>query len=53
MHIFKPIVILLCIVCSAIFLNACSHIKEDSEMIIKYLDNRVVKDTYTSKQDES
>ena len=51
MHIFKPIVILLCIVCSAIFLNACSHIKEDSEMIIKYLDNRFGKDAYTIKKD--
>ena len=52
MHIFKPIVILLCIVCSAIFLNACSHIKEDSEMIIKYLDNRFGKDAYTIKKDK-
>ena len=50
MHIFKPIVILLCIVCSAIFLNACSHIKEDSEMIIKYLDKRFGKDAYTIKK---
>lgn len=52
MHIFKPIVILLCIVCSVIFLNACSHIKEDSEMIIKYLDNRFGKDAYTIKKDK-
>ena len=52
MHIFKPIVILLCIVCSAIFLNACSHIKEDSEMIIKYFDNRFGKDAYTIKKDK-
>ena len=52
MNIFKPIVILLCIVCSAIFLNACSHIKEDSEMIIKYLDNRFGKDAYTIKKDK-
>ena len=52
MHIFKPIVILLCIVCSAIFLNACSHIKEDSEMIIKYLDNRFGKDAYIIKKDK-
>ena len=52
MHIFKPIVILLCIVCSAIFLNACSHIKEDSEMIIKYLDNRFGRDAYTIKKDK-
>ena len=52
MYIFKPIVILLCIVCSAIFLNACSHIKEDSEMIIKYLDNRFGKDAYTIKKDK-
>jgi len=52
MHIFKPIVILLCIVCSAIFLNACSHIKEDSEMIIKYLDKRFGKDAYTIKKDK-
>ena len=52
MNIFKPIVILLCIVCSVIFLNACSHIKEDSEMIIKYLDNRFGKDAYTIKKDK-
>ena len=52
MHIFKPIVILLCIVCSVIFLNACSHIKEDSEMIIKYLDNRFGKNAYTIKKDK-
>lgn len=52
MHIFKPIVILLCIVCSVIFLNACSHIKADSEMIIKYLDNRFGKDAYTIKKDK-
>ena len=52
MHIFKPIVILLCIVCSVIFLNACSHIKEDSEMIIKYLDNRFGKDAYTIEKDK-
>ena len=52
MNIFKPIVILLCIVCSVIFFNACSHIKEDSEMIIKYLDNRFGKDTYTIKKDK-
>ena len=52
MNIFKPIIILLCIVCSVIFLNACSHIKEDSEMIIKYLDNRFGKDAYTTKKDK-
>ena len=52
MNIFKPIVILLCIVCSVIFLNACSHIKADSEMIIKYLDNRFGKDAYTIKKDK-
>lgn len=52
MNIFKPIVILLCIVCSVIFLNACSHIKEDSEIIIKYLDNRFGKDAYTIKKDK-
>ena len=52
MNIFKPIIILLCIVCSVIFLNACSHIKEDSEMIIKYLNNRFGKDAYTIKKDK-
>lgn len=39
-----------CVQCN--FLNACSHIKEDSEMIIKYLDNRFGKDAYTIKKDK-
>ena len=52
MNIFKLIVILLCIMCSVIFLNACSHIKEDREIIIKYLDNRFGKNAYTIEKDK-
>lgn len=52
MKFLKPIVILF-LLFSAVLSGGCGHTKEDKERIIRYLDNRFGKDTYTIKQDES
>ena len=51
MKFLKLIVILCIIICSTVLLNACSHMKEDNELIVKYLDNTFGKNTYTIRQD--
>ena len=51
MKLLKLIVIL-CVMCSAVLLNACSDIEEDNKIIIKYLDNTFGKDTYTVRQNK-
>ena len=52
MKFLKPIVILF-LLFSTVLSGGCGHTKEDKERIIRYLDNRFGKDTYTIKQDES
>ena len=52
MKFLKPIVILF-LLFSTVLSGGCGHTKEDQERIIRYLDNRFGKDTYTIKQDES
>lgn len=52
MKFLKPIVILF-LLFSTVLSGGCGHAKEDQERIIRYLDNRFGKDTYTIKQDES
>ena len=47
----KLIVILCIIIYSTVLLNVCSHMKEDNELIVKYLDNTFGKNTYTIRQD--
>lgn len=39
--------------CIAFLLNGCSHIEEDNEAIIKYLDNAFGKNAYIVKQDKN
>ena len=51
MKFLKLIVILCIIICSTVLLNACSHMKEDNELIVKYLNNTFGKNTYTIRQD--
>ena len=51
MKFLKLIIILCIIICSTVLLNACSHMKEDNELIVKYLDNTFGKNTYTIRQD--
>ena len=48
---FLKLIVILCIMCSAVILNACSDKEEDNKAIIKYLDNTFVKNTYTIRQD--
>lgn len=48
---FLKLIVILCIICSAVFLNACSDKEEDNKAIIKYLDNTFGKNTYTIRQD--
>ena len=48
---FLKLIVILCIMCSAVFLNACSDKEEDNKAIIKYLDNTFGKNTYTIRQD--
>ena len=49
---FLKLIVILCIMCSAVFLNACSDKEEDNKAIIKYLDNTFGKNTYTIRQDK-
>lgn len=51
MKLLKPIMILFMVV-STVLISGCFHEKEDKESIIRYLDHRFGKDTYTIKQDE-
>ena len=51
MKFLKLIIILCIIICSTVLLNTCSHMKEDNELIVKYLDNTFGKNTYTIRQD--
>ena len=51
MKFLKLIIILGIIICSTVLLNACSHMKEDNELIVKYLNNTFGKNTYTIRQD--
>ena len=48
---FLKLIVILCIMCSVVFLNACSDKEEDNKAIIKYLDNTFGKNTYTIRQD--
>ena len=49
---FLKLVVILCIICSIVLLNACSDKEEDNKAIIKYLDNTFGKNTYTIRQDK-
>ena len=51
MKFLKLIIILGIIICITVLLNACSHMKEDNELIVKYLNNTFGKNTYTIRQD--
>lgn len=49
---FLKLITIVCLICSAFFLNACHDIEEDNKIMITYLDDKFGKNTYTVTQDK-